>query len=441
MNETTVRMKKRDWLLLGLSMIPAGLMAFGDMIESYMWIWTYTYVFHFLILLLAVFAAPERKKFTLANSFLIACDFALIVFGFLHQDLFLCMANCLAIPMLTAMSMLSLSDVLPGNPLSAENVWAAFSHSLDGLFRHIPVPFRRSANRDEDASDRLGIAVFSICLSAIILIFVALLLADADAVFFGWCESILTGIEDLFTGIEFVRILIMLIAGLMIFSWMFSLRQPGGKREPLPRPSFSAIFPCFLLPMLNALYALFVYIQFSNLFGGAETAAMTGGYAEYARSGFFQLVAVTFINLCILAGTKFCASNSWIRWMSALLILFTGVILVSAFWRMRLYILAYGLSILRVLTLWGMLLVAALLVIAAISLVKKNFPAFAVGLICLIVLWIGLNAANIDKIVAEYNVSHYLSGQLAEIDVDYLRSLSPDAQPAIDRLKAKIPSE
>ena len=58
--------------------------------------------------------------------------------------------------------------------------------------------------------------------------------------------------------------------------------------------------------LLNALvlYALFAAVQFEYLFGGAEAAAMEGGWAEYARSGFMQLVIVAAVNLAALL---FCA--------------------------------------------------------------------------------------------------------------------------------------
>ena len=46
-----------------------------------------------------------------------------------------------------------------------------------------------------------------------------------------------------------------------------------------------------------------------------------------------------------------------------------------------------------------------------------------------IVLW-----ADVDRLVASYNVSAYLDGRLKHIDLEYLKSLSDGAVPAIKRL-------
>ena len=186
--------------------------------------------------------------------------------------------------------------------------------------------------------------------------------------------------------------------------------------------------------MLNAVYALFSYIQFANLFGGAAHAAMAGGYAEYARSGFFQLVAVAGFNLLALSAALRASRGAWMRAMSALLIAATAVLLASAFWRMRLYIGAFGLTVLRALTLWGMLAIAAMLAVAAAALFVRKFRAGPAALACLIALWVGLNAVDLDALVVEYNVEAYLSGRLETLDADYLRGL-PGGDEALARLE------
>ena len=50
--------------------------------------------------------------------------------------------------------------------------------------------------------------------------------------------------------------------------------------------------------------------------------------------------------------------------LGTLLVAASGVLLVSALWRMNLYVGAYGLSFKRVLTYWGMAVLAVLLAAA-----------------------------------------------------------------------------
>lgn len=431
---TSAQMSTKDWQLLILSLIPSAVMVFGGSIHHETWLRIYTPLFHLIILLLAYLAAGKRKP-TAAVGFLLCCDATLILTGFFHSSLFLCCANCLVIPALTALSMLSLAGISRSPVLSVSGIRESLLRSLRGLFEYIPLPIASQLVRDKNRTNTLALGVLSLCICTPVVIIVLALLANADMVFLSWCDMFFEWLDHTLSSPAVLRVPLMLIAALMIFSWLFTLRQPVHELSAPPAMKIPSLFPSMLLPMLNIIYGMFVYIQFSNLFGGAETAAMTGGYAEYARSGFFQLVAVSGINLCVLALSIHSGRSSWIRMMSGLLIALTGVILVSAFWRMRLYIQVYGLSVLRVMTLWGMLAILLLLTVSAIALLKPGFKAFAAGMICILVLWVSLNAVDIDRMIAEYNVYHFISGDLEELDREYIRSLSPSANAVIDKFE------
>ena len=45
-----------------------------------------------------------------------------------------------------------------------------------------------------------------------------------------------------------------------------------------------------------------------------------------------------------------------------------------------------------------------------------------------------MNLAGPGRMIANYNVDHYLSGALTEVDETYLRALGPDALPALEKL-------
>ena len=127
--------------------------------------------------------------------------------------------------------------------------------------------------------------------------------------------------------------------------------------------------------------------------------------------------------------------------LSLLVCALTLVILASAFWRMRLYILAYGLSLLRVMTLWAMAFILLSLVLAAVKVLRHDFkfwPWFAaLGLYG----WVLFNAANVDARIADYNVDAYLDGRLSQVDTYYLANLSPSALPALERLYEAEPND
>ena len=57
-----------------------------------------------------------------------------------------------------------------------------------------------------------------------------------------------------------------------------------------------------MLVVVDLLFLAFVLVQFRYLFGGAELVrGLTGmSYADYARRGFFELVAVAALSLPLL---------------------------------------------------------------------------------------------------------------------------------------------
>ena len=171
---------------------------------------------------------------------------------------------------------------------------------------------------------------------------------------------------------------------------------------------------------------------------------MAGGWAEYARSGFFQLVAVAAIDLgLVLLGTdagRFASrGGKLLRAAFGLLLALTAVILFSAFWRMRLYIGAFGMSLLRLMTLWAMAVIAVGILTAGWKLARPGAGFFRAAGGFALASWCLLCLAGPCGMVARYNVNGYVSGQLRELDTVYLRQLGPDALPALSPLQEAGP--
>jgi hypothetical protein len=189
------------------------------------------------------------------------------------------------------------------------------------------------------------------------------------------------------------------------------------------------------------LFAAFVGIQLTVLFGGSQHVLETSGltYADYARSGFWQLAVVTVLTLLVLAGAARWAprdtrsDRTLIRVLLGSLAALTLVIVASAAHRMDLYSDTYGLTRLRVLVtaceLW-LGVVFVLILVAGIRLRGAWLPpvAMATGVLALL----GLAAANPDGLIAHRNIVRYQ--QLHKIDISYLANLSADAAPELDRL-------
>ena len=102
-----------------------------------------------------------------------------------------------------------------------------------------------------------------------------------------------------------------LLVAPFLFGLLYSLRRPEPLKRltrPVESLSMEAAGPVTVLAVLDVLYAFFLAVQCAALFGGADYLARAGiSYASYARSGFFQLVAVAAVNLaCLLACLALC---------------------------------------------------------------------------------------------------------------------------------------
>ena len=273
------------------------------------------------------------------------------------------------------------------------------------------------------------------------------LLADADVVFGTVVGEALRWLADNL-GEAVLKVLRYLILIALAFALLHSMLLGEGVRtyEPTRAPRVAgSLTVATLLAVLNIVYFIFVCVQFVYLFGNTATPAMNGGYAEYARSGFFELVAVTLINLIVVAACIWVRADATrsvaIEALEIVLVLLTGVILVSAVWRMLLYVQVFGLTYQRLLTFYVMAFIAICLIAGAARVLVPNFPFFRVAAVAGMVCWLAFAYSGPDARIAEHNVDAYLAGQIEEMDTEYLSSLSKGAIPALDKLAAQSPED
>jgi hypothetical protein len=196
---------------------------------------------------------------------------------------------------------------------------------------------------------------------------------------------------------------------------------------------------------LVLLFGAFVAIGAAASFGGDEYVQRTAGltYAEYARQGFWQLLAVTVLTLLVLALAAKVARREtatdrlWIRILLGLLAVLTLAIVASAINRMSLYEQTYGFTVLRLLVsvceAW-LGLVFVMVLAAGVRLRASWLPRAMVASAALAL--VGLVAANPDYLIARQNVLRYESQH--RIDLWYLEELSADAVPAFESLPKQI---
>jgi hypothetical protein len=200
------------------------------------------------------------------------------------------------------------------------------------------------------------------------------------------------------------------------------------------------------LALLDALFLAFVAVQLAVLFGGHEHVLKTTGltYAEYARSGFWQLLGAAGLTLAVIGAAVLVAETPrrfqrlLLRAALGLLCALTIVVLVSALRRMLLYEDAFGLTRPRLLAeavaLWLGGLFALVGAAGLVPFVRRHLSRIAVAGTGAALLAFSL--ADPDRLVAAHNVARWRdSGRL---DLPYLQELSADA--ARERARALLPS-
>ena len=386
---------------------------------------------HFVAVFLAL---GRRARLSAGSLFCTAAALALGASCALYDSAPFLLLNCFVILLMAAMATFALAGRLdPGRPAALlDTVWLSFA----AFFTRLGRPFRALGRAFRGDKRRAGTAALAVLIALPVLAAVLWLLASADAVF----SSLFDGFSLSLPEDAIMRTVRVIVLALLLCSALYFIREDAPAKPALRevKPRRAALF----LPVTAALdivYIIFCYIQIKYLFGGAEEASMAGGWAEYARSGFFQLVTITFINLGLFllaadAGRFAGKGGKLLRGLLGLLLALTAVILASAFWRMRLYIDAFGLSVLRLLTLWAMAVVLFGLGAAVWKLVRPDARFFRAAGTFALALWCLMNLAGPGRLIANYNVDRYLAGALSEVDTDYLRQLGYDARGAAEKL-------
>jgi hypothetical protein len=276
----------------------------------------------------------------------------------------------------------------------------------------------------------------SLGVALLLLVIFGSLFASADENFADLASAVLPS----FDGESFFRWTFLLVVFAMAtLGAAFTLLRPpepaevAGEVKTLRRLEWT-----LPIGVLVVLFAAFIAVQSTPLFGGDQHVQSTERltYSDYARSGFWQLTAVTILTLPIIGAAARWApkrtkvDRNLLRGLAGGLAVLTLLVVFSALLRMWAYQDAYGYTVMRLLVmtceLW--LGVVYLLVIAAgVRLRASWLPTAVVGTAMAALL--GLAAINPDGFIAERNIARFAA--TGKLDQEYLGRLSADAIPAL----------
>lgn len=313
----------------------------------------------------------------------------------------------------------------------------------------------------EKRADRKGWYIaLGLLIGVPLLLVVLLLLSSADAVFGQMTAQLLKSISlwGIFN--------IMFRIGVVFFgayAMTAYLCKKSIKEEVTDMRRGEPVLAITVTGLLTVLYLFFSVIQIAGLFLGKLRLPEGYTYAMYARQGFFQLLAVSLLNLIIvLCCMSFFRESKVLKTILAVMSLCTFIMIASSFLRMIMYIRYYYLTYMRVLVLWALVLLAVLFVGVTANIFRENFPLFRYSVTAVAVLYLALSFGHPDYIVARVNVANAPQREMWEQegedrsgegaseglqdsglgdgfflapepyhDFAYLRTLSADAAPAL----------
>ena len=331
------------------------------------------------------------------------------------------------------------TDGLFGQNLFFDLIKSMFVIPFSGFINIWLALFGRQRDAEKKKEGQFGYILLGI-LIAFIPTCIVILLLSSDSAF----SAVLDEIFRIFNLKDFLnRAVLAIPVAMYLFGMIYGAVNDNLPQTMTPERNAAArekmrFIPCVtsyaaLIPLL-LVYVIFFVSQsayFLSAFSGILPENYS--YAEYARGGFFELCAVAVINLLVLsvvhAFTKRDAGKGNIvsRVLNFVLCLFTIGLIVIDLRKMILYIGQYGLTEKRVLTSWFMLLLGMVFLALA---GKQLFVRlrFALTAACITGLMLALLLfANVDGMIAKYNVDAYLNGSLETVDFKALEDLDDGA--------------
>ena len=286
--------------------------------------------------------------------------------------------------------------------------------------------FENKKENQNNKTDNIKKVGKSLLIAVPVILVIIFLLSSADSVF-GSIFSDFTKaiskmletktINDFLGRLLVIAVTFIYIAGFII---AFAKSKKQEETEESTGIKLSDLTIKILLVSLNIIYLLFSVIQIKYLFINATTTP-NFDYATYARTGFFQLMFVSFINFALLHISKKNIETN--KFLKIMLIIFTMIIVISAAFRMHLYEQKYGYTYLRLFVYFTLVTEMLVLIPILSKLFGLKIDTFKTTIEIVVTMYIILNFININKIIAKNNIDKYLADiENESIDYFYLKT-------------------
>ncbi len=315
---------------------------------------------------------------------------------------------------------------------------------------HLPDPVNdfagwlksRSKNMSSEKKNNLFAVAAGLCIALPMLFVVMVLLASADAVFSKTIENTFNFIYEFDYIWDLICIAFMIVWSIWLFYTVIKgLYTKGVEIGSGKNAGLNPIIAITFTSLLSIVYLFFSVIQIFGLFMGKMTLPENYTYAEYAHEGFYQLLAVSIMNLALVTlCQRLFKENIVLKVLLMVVGACTYIMIASSAFRMIMYIGAYHLTFLRVFVLWFLVVISLWLAYLLVSLIYEKTPVFNLCMTTVTVMYLIFAFANPDYHIAKYDIAHAGVMEKTEIGDRYeytvsmrnylTHEISEDAVPA-----------
>ncbi|MBT2640320.1 MULTISPECIES: DUF4173 domain-containing protein [unclassified Bacillus (in: firmicutes)] len=427
-----VKMKKGDWMFflvcLALGILAERSFLNGKIGLSYPVFITVFYGVFFWRYRSFAFTNKRLGLLMVASIWLLSTSF------FLHSNMILYVLNFLVIPVMVLIQLVLITYPLHNQwhrwPF-VQNLFLTVGAAIAYVYKFLMNAAKLAVRGlEESKSATIRKVLIGMAISIPLLFVIVNLLVSADQQFGNLLGAFPRWLLGLKIEEEVLRTIAVTIYALSIFGLFQVLRNkqplPAKSQEPKDKMAWDSVISLTVLTLLNIVYLLFVIVQFQYFFSETLKAGFT--YAEFARRGFFELLFVTMLNLLIISAivsyvdkaSKFMTLA--IRSLLSLLVIFSGVMLYSAFIRLFMYEEAYGFTFARVLAHSFMVFLLVILCYSFMRIWMERLSLVRFYIISAIIFYTLINTVQLDRYVVDRNLERY--SETGKIDIYYLNSLS-----------------
>ena len=358
--------------------------------------------------------------------------------------------NCLAWFYLVFTTTGNSRERAPGQYFVGELLNATFSMPFKSPANLFSALFGARKNPDgtprpRKGSATLGWILLGLALAVIPTLIVALLLSYDDG-FSSIMDNIL---DEIFSADEIFRQLRNIGLGLLVGALMFGAilagkHKKGKKTDPADAPAIPRADGAHVLPVamvaatltpILVIYVIFFVSQWDyyvSAFTGVRPEELT--FSDYAREGFFQLLAVAVINAVLSLGASLLTkrrpedpdkphrdrTHPVTRIYMAVMALSTLILIATAVAKMLLYVDTYGMTHKRTYATWLMLLLAVCFVAVILRQIFSRMNLTGTLLAIFLVFFVAISVVNVDGLIMKYNANAAMNGNLRTMQGEVL---------------------